>query len=252
VTGFDPATGRWETYEAPSDGGGGHSLIADSKGNIYFSTVHGRSRINRIDAVTKKVTEYNPYPGADWYGLVTDKQDRLWAVGYGAMRAIAMYDPPTDQWTFYPTTYPNRRITIDPQGNVWGVQWFGNRVAKVDAVTKQVTEYVLPLKNGSVYEVWSDKDGNLWLDNRGTYNSLVKFEPKTGKFLYIPYPELNTQVPKFEFDTEGTLWDAGFGSTRQLRAFEMNDNVPNSGLYSLKYYQFDAPGCDRSSGSVRL
>jgi mono/diheme cytochrome c family protein len=163
---FDPETEKFQRFPAPRPNGGGHTIRADSKGNLWFTTVYGYSRINRVDAVTKEVTEYNPIQGgANWYGILPDKQDRIWAVGYGAFFGVEMYDPKTDKWTTYPTTATNRRLTIDPKGKVWANQYYGNAIAKVDPDTGKVTEYKLPLKYGNPYESWSDRDGNIWVEN---------------------------------------------------------------------------------------
>ena len=81
--------------------------------NIWFTTVYGHTRINKVDAVTKKVTEYNPYPGANWYGIIADKQDRIWAVGYGSFFGVIMYDPTKNTWTEFPTSATNDSRKID-------------------------------------------------------------------------------------------------------------------------------------------
>jgi virginiamycin B lyase len=225
---LDPKTGDFERYPAPTPGAGGHTLRADSKGNIWFTTVYGRSRLNRIDAKTKKVTEYDPVRGANWYGIVTDAKDRMWAVGYGAFHGIIMYDPSTDKWTRYPTSAANRRVTVDPSGKVWANQYFGNAIASVDPDTGKVTEYKLPLKYGNPYEGWSDLEGNIWIDN-SVYNSLVRFSQRTEQFIYVPYPILNGHAPKMEVDSEGTLW-FGLGRPSELTAFKITGNAPGSPL----------------------
>lgn len=224
---FDPATGRSQIYSAPSKGGGGHTLRVDSKGNIWFTTLYGPSRIIRVDAVTKKVTEYDPTKGAaNWYGIVVDNRDRVWASGSRLAHGVFMYDPATDKWTSYPMSATGRRVTVDPQGKVWAVQYFGNAIARIDPDTGQVTEYKLPLKHGNPYEGWADLEGNIWMDN-AMYNSLVKFDPSRQAFTYFPFPILDAHTPKMEVDAEGTLW-FGLGSpTRdKLAAFKPRGNVP--------------------------
>lgn len=224
---FNPTTGESRIYSAPTKGGGGHTLRVDSKGNIWFTTIYGRSRINRVDAVTKEVTEYDPSNGgANWYGIVIDKQDRVWASGSRLAQGVFMYDPRTDKWTSYPMSATGRRVTIDPQGKAWSNQYFGNAIASVDPETGKVTEYKLPLKYGNPYEGWSDLEGNIWIDN-AVYNSLVKFDQSTETFTYFPFPILNAHAPKIEVDEQGTLW-FGLGSPRRdrLAAFKPKGNVP--------------------------
>ena len=87
----------------------------------------------------------------------------------------------------------------------------------------KVGEHSLPLRSGNLYEVWAGLDDNIWASN-SVYNSLVRFDQKTKKFTYFPFPEFRTHVPKMEVDSEGTLW---FGLDRfALTGFKPKGNVP--------------------------
>ena len=222
---LDLKTGEIHRYSAPSTCcAGSHTLRADSRRNIWYTMIYGQSKIGRLDAVTKKITEFEPIRGANWYGITVDKQDRVWAAGVGTPN-IVMYDQKTDKWTKYPTTNSNRRIALDSKGNVWTSQYFGNSVAMVDPNTGKVTEYKLPLKYGAVYEVRPDADDNIWAEN-AIYNSLVRFDRRTNKWTYFPYPMEWQHTPKMELDSEGTIW---FGLSGQATAFKSKGNVPAKG-----------------------
>ena len=75
---------------------------------------------DKLDAVTKNITEWDPLKGKPWngYGLIVDKQDRVWASGL-TEPAIAMFDPRTDKWTMFPVASPTRRLAVDSAGKVW-------------------------------------------------------------------------------------------------------------------------------------
>jgi len=224
---FNPETGRFTKYHAPQAGGGSHTSRVDSKGNVWFTTIFGHGRVNRLDAATKDVTEYHPLEGEGigvphYYGIVVDGQDRVWVTGASAF-AVAMYDPKTDRWTKYPTPHANRRIAIDPRGKVWTSNRFPNAITMIDPNTGQATDYKLPLQYGAPYEVWPDLAGNIWATDQ-EYHALVKFDQTTKTFTYFPYPVPTGHIPKMEIDAQGTLWFS-IGRPSQLGGFTEKGNA---------------------------
>jgi len=112
------------------------------------------------------------------------------------------YDPQSDKWTTYRIKSPARRVAVDSKGRVWACEYFGNRIAMIDPASGAVTEYDLPLKWGNPYDLWPDAEGNIWVEN-AVYNSLAKFDPRTTKWTYVPFPELDAHTPKLDRDREG-------------------------------------------------
>ena len=85
----------------------------------------------------------------------------------------------------------------------------------------------LPLRFGNPYELIADAGDNMWIEN-GAYSSLVKFDPKTKKFTYVPYPEIKGTTVKFEHDADGTIWFVmpyGGGRPSGLTGFKPMGNV---------------------------
>ncbi len=201
---LDPTTGEMRRYPLPTTGAGPHSVWVDSRGSFWYTYFASAGKIGRFDLNTKDFTEWEPLTGFSGYGIVVDRQDRVWAVGLHTP-AILMYNQETAEWTSYPMTNPARRPTIDSNGKVWAAHYFGNAISKIDPVTGEVTEYALPLKDGNPYDLWPDEDDNLWIEN-GIYNSLVKFDQQTAEFTYFPFPEFSAHTPKLDRDLEGTLW----------------------------------------------
>jgi len=222
---LDPATGEMTRYAMPTTGGGPHSVWVDSRGNFWYTYFASAGKIARFELDTKEFTEWEPLAGFSGYGIVVDAQDRVWAVGLHTP-AIFMYNQETAQWTSYPMANPARRPTIDSQGKVWAAHYYGNAITKVDPVDGTVTEYELPLKDGNPYDLWPDTEDNLWVEN-AIYNSLVKFDQATERFIYFPFPELQAHTPKLDRDADGTLWftlrnPSGPG----IAAFKPSGNVP--------------------------
>lgn len=206
---LDLATNDLKRYPVGTKGAWQHTLRADTKGNVWFSNFTSASLLGRFDPVTNAVTEYDVLEkwnvrGWNGYGLTVDAQDRVWEVGL-TTSAIGMYDSSADRWAAYPIASPARRLAVDAKGQVWACQFFGNALSRIDPATGRVTEFPLPLKYGSPYEVWPDADDNLWVTN-DVYNALVKFDQATNRYTYVPYPDLEAHTPKLETDANGTIW----------------------------------------------
>jgi streptogramin lyase len=135
---------------------------------------------------------------------MVDRQDHVWAASLNTPIVIE-WNPQAEKWTSYAISGPARRVTTDSKGMIWVCEYFANKIAMVDPGTGRVTEYDLPLKWGSPYDIWPDADDNLWIEN-AVYNSLVKFNRVTKQFTYVPFPELGAHTPKLDRDRDGTMW----------------------------------------------
>jgi streptogramin lyase len=223
---LDPRTGRITRTRIPSEGAGPHSVWPDSKGNFWFSYFAASGKVARINPKTGETKEYEPLKDVSGYGLVVDKADRVWMATLNTP-VVLMHDPVTDRWKQFPVSNPVRRVAPDSKGLVWAGQFFGNRLVSIDPASGKVMEYEMPLKNGSAYDVWPDQDDNIWMTNH-MYNSLVKFDQKTKKFTYYPYPQLAVYSPKIDRDQTGTLWfclNAG-GMPGELAGLLPKGNLP--------------------------
>ena len=225
---LDPATGEMSRFPMPSKGSP-HTPRADSKGNVWFTSVYNASRIGRLDAKTKTVAEFDPspkYKNAHYYGLVVDKQDRVWAVGSTA-HIIVSYDPRTGKWTTYPTpTQPSgpRRPTVDSKGKIWFSEHIADAIAMLDPDTGKITEYKSPFRHAGEYECFVDLEDNIWVSLRA-YGAFAKFDPQKKKYTIFPYPEIRGHTPKIETDPQGTIWFA-VGRPSTVASLKTNGNVP--------------------------
>jgi streptogramin lyase len=225
---LNPKTGEVHQYRTPV-AAAPHTLRADSKGNIWFSSVYDASRIGELDAKTKTITEWDPspkYKNAHYYGMTVDKQDRVWAVGMTASMIVG-YDPRTSEWSTYVTPTPSsgpRRISVTPDGMVWFSENMADRIAMLNPSTGKITEYKSPYRHGGDYECYADAQGNLWVTLRA-YEAMAKFNPKTKSYTYYPYPTPKTGlgIPKLETDAHGDIWGA-LGVT--LINLKPHGNVP--------------------------
>ena len=209
---LDPKTGEMQRYDMNVDGkltgANGHTPVLDSKGNIWFSVIIG-NRIGKWDRAAQKVVALyepptrNSYP----YGLVIDKNDKIWFAEYAGCN-ITRFDPVTEKFTeFAPLTKPCqiRRLGVDAKGIVWFGIYSHGKLGKLDPATGKVVEYKLPLAYAQPYDAWPDAEGNIWIPDDGQGGALIKFDPKTEKFIYYPAPQ-NGDMPKLALTREGALW----------------------------------------------
>ena len=219
---LDPKTGEIHRYPSPSSAGE-HTPRADSKGNIWFTDVSAGGKIGRWDAQTKNIVEYEPVKGANFYGVVVDKKDRVFVAGT-TKKTLVMWDPKAQEWSNLHPPSNVRRVALDSKDNVWACSYMGNSVIRVDANTLKMDEYTLPLRYGNPYAVYVDKEDNVWLEN-AIYNSFVMLDPKTRKFTYFPFPELSAHTPNMERDADGAIW-FGMGDPSQLTTLKLRGNLP--------------------------
>jgi virginiamycin B lyase len=219
---LDPKTDEIFAYSLPTEGGGAHTLRADTRGNIWYTNYAASGRIGRLNLASREVREYEPSPGFSGYGLTTDNKDRVWAVGLNE-EALLGYDPKTDMWTSYPLSSAGRRPAVDSKGQVWVAEFYGNRIAMLDPESGTLTEHELPLKYGDPYELIADSQDNIWVENTA-YNSLVKFDQTTNESTYVPYPEIKAATVKFEREPDDTIWFI-MGRPPTLTGFKPRGNV---------------------------
>ena len=243
---LDPETGKVIQYETPTRSTP-HTIRSDSKGNVWFTEMQGVSKVGKLDAVTKKITEYDPSPSdknAHYYGMTVDQKDRVWAVGMTSHKIVG-YDPRTDKWSVYATpTQPSgpRRPTVDSKGKVWFSEHIGQALGMLDPDTGKITEYKDPFKLGGGYECYADSQDNIWVTLR-SYGVLARFDQKTKTYTYFPepFPDImgrehpgpnGTRLgglypPKIEQDAQGTIWYVGI-RMHTLTSFRPDGNVPGT------------------------
>lgn len=252
VTELDPETGKSSFYATPTRSTP-HTIRSDSKGNVWFTEMQGVSKVGKLDAVTKKITEWDPSPtdtNAHYYGMTVDQKDRVWAVGMTSHKIVG-YDPKTDKWSVYATpTQPSgpRRPTVDSKGKVWFSEHIGQALGVLDPDTGKITEYKDPFKLGGGYECYADSSDNIWVTLR-SYGVLARFDQKTKTYTYFPepFPDImgrehpgpnGTRLgglypPKIEEGDKGTFWYSGIRMTT-LTEFKPEGNVPNSKMAASK------------------
>jgi virginiamycin B lyase len=207
---LDPKTGSMIRYPMDATGrskGRGHTPVTDSKDNVWFTVIVG-DMIGKWDRATgtSKVWKV-PTQGAAPYGITLDRDENVWFAEFRRCK-IGKFDPKTETFTEYealtrPCTI--RRVGVDSKGTVWYGGFSNGKLGKIDPKTNRIVEYDIPMPFSEPYDVWPDRDDNIWISDGGQGGALVKFDPRAEKFTYYPAPQIADQ-PKLAITRDGAVW----------------------------------------------
>ncbi|MEA2936638.1 MAG: hypothetical protein QOC56_142 [Alphaproteobacteria bacterium] len=232
-------------YELPRLGLATHDVVADSKGNIWYSP-HRSSYIGRLDPRTGVVKEFHipredagVLPGTHW--IHVDKNDIVWGTeNWG--HNIYRFDPATNDFKRIPwkVSEPANspavgNVSFDPDGFIWRMR--EKKVSKVEALTgNPVTSYVAK-KFASTYGAAMSKDGRYYGGGAWPRDGVVVVDTQTGE-VFEPDSSPNSGPARGEFDGQNNYWAAGRGGmlvkfdTAKKRIFEYHLPTPYASLYS--------------------
>ena len=185
LTALDPRTGqftkRWDKVGATPENPTGvwhPNFWMDAAGYIYQTS---GPTVVKINSATGEVAERFQFDRTlGMYDNIVTPDGRFWAGGTFSGNRITLLDMVTgDKWDVEtPTKQSNpARGGFDPDGNAW----FGGRggmLLKLDAKTRQITEYFPPIPSDNFYEAMPDKNGEIWAGGLQS-GRLWRFEPKT-------------------------------------------------------------------------
>jgi virginiamycin B lyase len=212
---LDPKNGKMERL--PLDPTGlrklrGHDPIVDHEGNVWLTVIRG-NQLAKWDKKSDRIVLYEPPTANSFpYGADKDKAGNIWMSQFTQCR-MAKFDPKEETWTEYPvlTAYESdpycliRRGSVDSKGIVWYVIFDKGIVGKLDPETEKMVEYRIPAKFSEPYDVWPDKDDNMWISDAAMGGALIKFDPRSEKFTFYPAVQRG-DMPKIEITREGAIW----------------------------------------------
>ena len=207
---LDPVTGTMTRYPMDATGqrkGRGHTPVVDPQDNVWF-TVIGGDMLGKWDRATGTARVWPvPTRGAAPYGISLDKDGNVWFAEFRRCK-IGKFDPKTEKFTEYDAlTQPCtiRRLGVDGKGIVWYGGFSSGKLGRIDPKTGEVREYAIPMPFAEPYDVWPDRDDNLWISDAGQGGALIKFDQRAEKFTYYPTPQITDQ-PKLAITREGAVW----------------------------------------------
>jgi streptogramin lyase len=178
---LDIASGKFETLNPdPASHPDVYAVTSDASNNAYLFVI-GSGRIGRIDAKTREYTFYStPTPDSGPRRGMVDAQGRLW---FGENRAnrIGVFDTHMEkfqEWVAPKSGYLPYDVAVDKHGKAWTISEFTDSVLRLDPVSSQFTEYLLP-RETNMRKAFVDNSTalvNFWVGN--THGaSIVKLEP---------------------------------------------------------------------------
>jgi virginiamycin B lyase len=183
---LDPKTGTVTEYKMlDPDVKDPHTLIFDQSGILWF-TAQNSNRVGRLDPKTGEIKLFTPpTPKSRPYGMAVDSKGTVFIVLFGTNK-VASVDPKTLEMREY--VLPNsasrpRRLTITSDDMVWYSDFPRGYLGRLDPATGTVTEW--PSPSGPKSEPYGISAINdvIWYSESGTTpNTVVRFDPKSGKF----------------------------------------------------------------------
>lgn len=237
-TKFDPETGKFFRYPRPHDYPfSGDFITMDTKGNVWSPHREGAFK---LDPLTGKYTNYTLQPGKANYDLAVDAEDKVWVSKPGGndMVVVDSHTGKVDQVAleylapkdYEPTAKdrelangleltPNTATPLDkgPRRSVadrgtdvvWVCEFFADRLARIDAKTRKVTEYSLPHRFSQPYSATvNPKDHTVWITMLNS-DRIAKFDPATEKFTEYELPTRGTEIRNIQVDSSTnppTVW----------------------------------------------
>jgi streptogramin lyase len=237
-TKFDPETGKFFRFPRPQDVPfSGDFITLDTKGNVWSPHHEGAFK---LDPLTGKYTNYSVRPGKANYDLAADAEDKVWVSKPGGndMEIVDSHSGKIDQLalnsmsaqdyeitakdrdlsaslgltpnTATPLEKGPRRSVADRENDViWVCEFFADRLAKIDARSKKVTEYPLPHRFSQPYSATvNTKDHTVWITMLNS-DRIAKFDPSTEKFTEYVLPTRGTEIRNIQVDSSTnppTVW----------------------------------------------
>ena len=109
--------------------------------------------------------------------------------------------------TEYPIPTPNgvpTAITEGPDGALWFTESVGNKIGRIDPVTKAITEYPLPIAGSQPNGITTGPDGALWFTETAG-DRIGRLNPATGAIAEFPIPTANAQPMGIVAGADGNL-----------------------------------------------
>ena len=184
---FDPETKQFTEFKSPiyknADGiGNTYGLAADGDGNAWWAQMN-MDTIGKTDIKSGKVTQIKIPPAPGQMDLATDEERKVYAAAGSTWN------------TAVPWAEGPRRMGADKNGHVvWVCDWWGGSLAKIDTHSLKVSMVPLPRPDAlQPYQAQVDSNHNVWI-NLMNADEVVKFDPKTSKWVEYPFPTLGAET----------------------------------------------------------
>ena len=229
----DPATGKSTKYDLPIKGSGPHTIHPD-RDNVLWITLQLVDMVASFDPRTGKFRLYGGFTrdalvhsfAIDSMGHIAyDHDGALWVSGSGN-NTLASLNPKTGKvkeyslpltGAFPPTRVAAYGVAMDSQKNVWYTKLNEGVFGKVDARTRNITQYRMPEDYSGPRRLSVDSRDRLWIPEYST-NRVTRFDPETETFKSYELPETGDYPYALRVDgVKDIVWICGTGSDSLYR-----------------------------------
>ncbi len=227
---FDTKTLQHKTFAVPTQRQGwptgGLDLEPGPDGALWLSLMfqHGAARFDRKTEKFSMVSLPGVMLKADSQQAMVSPQNinvdnKLWMQDPArrGLYRVNMVDGHTELFEpFAKTRGSPYSIFSDKANNVWFLDFGGENIGKIDAVTKEISLFPTPTKNSRPRRGRIDEEGVIWFGEFGG-ERIGAFDTRTQKFrewevpgkFFAPYDAMR--------DKTGHVWTAGMSADRVLR-----------------------------------
>jgi signal transduction histidine kinase/ligand-binding sensor domain-containing protein/CheY-like chemotaxis protein len=216
---YDKTTGKYYDFYTNSDQPIG-AIFEDSDGNIWLGwdilQKVTQPDLNKLNP--DKELSLTPIANYSVYGtkkIVSDQKNNLW---FATLNGLMEFDKVNSEIINHSTIYDSlnningmfRTVFVDRHQFIWSGTNSGGLV-KYDKTSHRFTHYLNnpanpeSISSNTVYDIFEDKDGNLWV---GTRQGLEMFNPVTEKFEHAGIGEELSKRSIFSVlpDSMGNFW----------------------------------------------
>jgi virginiamycin B lyase len=104
-------------------------------------------------------------------------------------------------------------MTMGPDNSLWFVEYYGNRIGRIDPITHAITEYSIPTPNsGACNGITTGPDGAIWFteggggDTADGANRIGRIDPTTHAITDYPTPTAGSGPAYITSGSDGALW----------------------------------------------
>jgi len=211
-------------------------------GSIFIAVASG-NRIARFDPVKQVFKEWELPTGTTPYGLLSDREGRIWFSGNGN-GTIGMLEPASGKIRQFKTPSGAggpHTLVLDAGGDIWLTGQGGNYLARLergqDGKSDRITDYKMP---GGPIGLAVDAQGRIWVCRYGA-DRLGIFDPKTGKLGELALGT-GSRPRHIAAAPDGSLWVTLYGKGRLAQIDPVANKVlgeytlpagPNAGPYAV-------------------
>jgi virginiamycin B lyase len=213
-----PESGEVVEYRMPDPHANDpHSPILAPDGTLWFTVLQA----NMVGALDTKLGVIRlgelPTPRALPYGLALGADGAPYVCEFGANK-IARVEPRsmTVREYFLPEGARPRRIASAPDGALYYTDFARSKLGRLEPKSGRVAEWASPGgPSARPYGVTVTRDGHVWYSESGVEpNTLVRFDPKTERFLVAPIPSGGGVVRNMVATSDGQIVMACSGKNR--------------------------------------